>query len=346
MPIEYESCYSSSKLIERLEKLQQESYIFRGQSDASWSVIPNAFRKASLKEFEENFPARLDCLQWPESSEINQIVIAHLGKPIQDLLQPYALQHRRLSKYIIYLMQYNYAITQYYSNLILRGEINEQQLPEEIQNLLRNMPAEHWAEKNTFITGVNQILLTATPYFDIKTSALLNEPFLEQQVTSYDETWPQHYGFRSAAVDWSKDLHVALYFANHKHIDSDLNVQSEQSKDMIQVHTEMPDETPSHFAIFCYKEINDQDNPIKIMAPDNWNENRNAQAQKGLFTYFTEPFSFFLREGQLPCLEDYRKTNKFALIKLTLEPTKKDRANIKQLLLSKNINKNTIFPKQ
>ena len=134
-----------------------------------------------------------------------------------------------------------------------------------------------------------------------------NVPRYEKKLTGYDETWPQHYGFPSAAIDWSKDLHVALYFANHKDIDSDL--------------TEMPDETPSHFAIFCYKEINDQNSPIKAMEPDNWIENRNAQAQQGLFTYFTEPFLFFLREGRLPCIEDYRKNNMFMLTRLILEPT-------------------------
>ncbi len=59
-------------------------------------------------------------------------------------------------------------------------------------------------------------LNTGTPLFDIKTHKILNEPCLEQALTGYDKTWPQHYGHPIAALDWSKDPFVALYFANQR----------------------------------------------------------------------------------------------------------------------------------
>jgi len=188
---------------------------------------------------------------------------------------------------------------------------------------------------------LKRVLLNLFPGID-SNGDKLTESYLEQQLTGYDETWPQHYGFPTAALDWSRDPFIALYLANREYIDSDLSAKTEQSEvRAILPYKEIP---TCRFVILGYKEIDGQNSPVEIKEPDSWIENRNAQAQKGLFTYFTEPISFFLREERFPCIEDYSSTDRFMLTKLILDPTGKDRTNIKQLLLSKNINKYTMFP--
>jgi len=138
MPINSSYCCSLDALIKKLEDLQQDGYVFRGQSSKHMHkpTFPYAFRPDSLKKFEENFPSK-DYPQWLMSHEANTAVISYWRLPIEELPVAYKRLYKRLSQCLLRLMQYNYFITEYYSVQENDGKFKRQQLRTHVQNLLK-----------------------------------------------------------------------------------------------------------------------------------------------------------------------------------------------------------------
>nr|WP_244941051.1 FRG domain-containing protein [Legionella sainthelensi] len=105
-------------------------------------------------------------------------------------------------------------------------------------------------------------------------------------MTGYDETWPQHYSFPSAALDWTMSPAIALHFATRN-----LKLTAEYKQ--------------SFLSICCYKQIIEKDSPVKIIERHSLKSNERAIRQEGLFTYSTESCTFYMNNDTWPPIEAY-----------------------------------------
>lgn len=167
---------SIDALIEELEILRSSGvYIFRGQTNAFFNLIPSAFRQTTIKKWEEEFPVSPYQRDWYNSKEIlNTIKLLtkqnQINEPILKLL-----------KLNTYVMQYNYFLAKYISN-------NQDQFDDHTLENHRLRPAVYWAEKTTFENFFWHRLNQALTLTDVRFGSVLQAGSIEEILTGYDDS--------------------------------------------------------------------------------------------------------------------------------------------------------------
>ncbi|MDF2939379.1 MAG: hypothetical protein K0R66_21 [Gammaproteobacteria bacterium] len=135
-------------LINQLEQLHQEKYIFRGQRDSESKLFPNAFRSDRRRLLAKNFPITEEIIfnNWLNSPELeNCIKIQVRGAYLPKM---YALK-RLLCKWLILLFHYNH-------ELHTHIEKNKQIMPADQLQLVKERPKDYWIQKNTLLKIKNR----------------------------------------------------------------------------------------------------------------------------------------------------------------------------------------------
>lgn len=282
------------QLLDELETLQKNGFILRGHSSSKYFLQPQAFREQDKHKIVDKYPvSKAITTQWKQGGVLEKMRQWSIGQ------LPHPIITARILNYALYLLQYNYYLTQYYIQL---PPLYSSTYDQEQSNRLKG---KHLAKEQTFINFIEylypKLLTRISPAGEI-----LSKSIPPQEITGYDETWPQHYSFPSAALDWTLSVPIALHFAIRK-----LN--------------EPPSSGTKMLSICCYKQIATKNSPVKIIEKDELKTNERAVKQEGMFTYFMDPCSYYLNNGVFPSVEAYSHGNPyFTVIKRNIEINKKN----------------------
>ncbi|MDP1574368.1 MAG: FRG domain-containing protein [Coxiellaceae bacterium] len=291
-----------------IDRLRQFGFIFRGQSDSDFLLQPKVFRKKDLHKIEELFGnLAKNCVNWMKSDSYKDIVkmIRYAEDAIHypDVVIIY--------KITMFKMQYNYFLSKHV-----------ERYPSKFDDVTRKMyemkKPEYWLKEETFLCCFRHELDSSTTLISLDDKILKNGMTCEE-MAGYDESLPQHYDTPTAALDWSYDPRVALYFS-------------------------IEDLTASSFSIYAYKEIaNNRYNPIEVMYSNPGCMNERIIKQKGLFTRFRYACSYYYSHQEWPAIDFYVKSHRkgnFELIKFDLPLSYKN--DIKNLLEKNGITKKSL----
>lgn len=307
--------------IRELRQLEANgNYIFRGQCDARYLLNPKAFRPETIKQAQAAFaPDQKAGHAWFDSEEISAYPKKLLGRnPTQSELRTLF----RLKNFCLFLMRHNYFLS-------IHAHENKKNLSPIDQRMLELRNKGYWKQEETFLQLYEAYLPTLIERsigIDIIQSA---SPF--EDLAALDETVPQHYGVATTILDWSFDANVAIYYA-----------------------LELNQQNPSHMKIFALKINNDfAQPPIKQIFTNKAVENCRAERQKGTFTSFTKPCSFFVEKGLFPTIDYYHahasfvedeQKRPFILKTFTIERTPANILYLEKILKKHGINEDYLFP--
>lgn len=275
------------KLIMRLESLKNQGYIFRGQADAGWELKPNAFRGDGIAKNVELYPVAQQEIEqkWFANERIEVLCTRNLGHNKQ-----HRLVFRRILQLYIYVMQYNYALYNFFNSD--RGR----QVAPEIRSAICPRNQEWWAEEETFIHILFNTALLERWFtlYDFK-GKIIQQRTPDEILTVTDETFPQHYDIPTAALDWSFNPSVAIYFAANDGIELDQKTGLYIAK-----------RNPEFLSVFAYKQLKEtEDMDIFQMGVHPSILNERARAQEGTFTYFKNPSTFYVDNNRFPSFNDF-----------------------------------------
>lgn len=235
-------------LIARLEELSHENYVFRGQPSTFFCLIPKAFRENGIRELSENFPIRAHAFERLIKKKFDP---SNYFIPIEKLT--------------IYIMQYNYSLAQYI-------EKNLDKFDNKTKEIQKKRGLSYWLAAQTLYDIYWQLFISLMTIYDIKNN-IIKKPSSSgcEELTGFDETLPQHYAVPTAALDWTRNLYIAIYFALEN----------------------IPENT-THISVYAYKEINSsENNPLVLMESNSDCRNERVKAQEGLFIRFRERIALF-----------------------------------------------------
>jgi hypothetical protein len=261
----------AESLVKELEYLKNKGgYSFRGQRGAlNWKLIPQIFREGELvKYIKDTYQSEpiVNCLnsetfiKWFHCKELQEFVSHFLKKKIP--YQHFPLQIKRLFQLGTILLKYNYFLSIYIKN------VNDFNFDDETKRILSIHSSSDWFTKEKFIGFIQyslpQIFTITELNGDIRQKANL-----DNIITGYDQTYPQHYDFPTAALDFTFNFYVAIYFAL-------------RSRDK--------NNTSKCFSIYAYKELqNSDDSPIHILKDRAiLKNNKRATSQEGTFIFFNQ----------------------------------------------------------
>lgn len=241
-------------------------------------------------------------------------------------------------------MRYNFILANYF-------EKKSEMLFKRWKELNHSRDAVFWTKEKTFlylISNTFQYLITRSS-LDGK---VIIAPNPDESLTGIDEKIPQHYGVPTAALDFSWNPYVALFFA--------LDLVNEPETDLesgLLLAKKMPNDA-KYFSIYAYKQCEDIEKPfISIEMPnESWGKNERAKNQEGVFLYVNNPCSFYLDNDRFPSINDYddcifqkKQFAKKRCFELTQYRIKKDEnmlVAIKKALNGKKITKEFLFPQE
>ena len=319
-------------LLNQLEFLyQQDSYIFRGQFDAEDKLIPSAFRSEKINEAIGKFPIKKEEIErkWFESDALRKEISLWLKIPNFSYARGYPIN--RLLDFLVYLMRYNYSLHKYWLT-----ETNQKNICLSDKKILKPRPEEFWVTEETFLYLVSSYLpVTSTIYHLNGTIIKDAQPF--EDITGVDESFPQHYGIPTTALDWTYNPYISIYFA------LDLDNEKFHLQSELYVAKKIPAE---YFSIYAFRQISTTDSHIQIKDKNALINNQRALRQEGTFIYFVKSCSYYLQSNRFPSIESYdNNSNKsFDLIKYNLLRTDENITFLRNLLEEKGINKNYLFP--
>ncbi|CEG56959.1 FRG domain-containing protein [Legionella fallonii] len=282
------------KLIEELESLKTQEFLLRGHSSSTYFLQPQAFREQDIKKIANQFPISNELTRhWKQGEVLNKI------KPWSSGVLPNPIITDRILSYVLYLLQYNYYLTRYYQGL---NPIYSSNLDQEIATRL---PSKNLATEQAFIELAEYFYLKILTRISLG-GTIVAKAIPPQEITGYDETWPQHYSFPSAALDWTLSIPVALHFA-------------------IRSFEAPPSSGTSQLSICCFKQIDAKNSPVQVIEKSELKTNPRALRQEGLFTYFSEPCSFYIEHGTFPKIESYSLDQRhFIVLKRNIEINKQN----------------------
>ncbi len=331
-----ERIYRLDDLRRKLDSLSdQGGYIFRGQSDATWQCLPNAFRPEERARIKSSFPvSRVDVEEWRKSDLLYETVLRETKIDLRRSMAPNSLKN--YLDLIVYIMQYNYNLTVFYKD-------QPDLLPEKFAKMSRERGPEFWVEEKTFLYIVendiqNIVFLTSPGGVLIKASSP------NEDLTALEEGFPQHYGSSTAVLDFSNSFEVALFFALPK------GKYSSESDFLVAQNPPL-----RYFSLYAYKELHTSEEKVtRVLMPDHsLLANERARAQKGVFVSFRTACSFYMRRGEFPSLEDclfYYNSPKiqpcFELIKFAITCDSSVTSGIQELLQQSNISEQSLLLEQ
>lgn len=312
---------SPNDLISSLKQLQNEGFIFRGHSDGKYILQPSAYRKDSLIKLAEIYPERTNQQKWCSSAAVQETI-----KAWTNGVRPWYLE--RIFKYILHLMHYNHALQDFYST-------KESPKDENDHRLLGIFPEDHWIQQSTFEGLFDFVYRLHLPIDDLSGNQI-KEPYYIDETTGFDESWPQHYDFYTALLDWSRNPLVAIYFSL-----GSLVVETKKSERMLHVTSSIPS---SYLSIFAYKEMAQSDSmPVKIIHGSSSKNNLRLVRQEGTFTYFTRAFESFIMKGEFPSIEKCNLDG-FKLVRFNIERTPANLDFLKTYIEGYGICESFLFP--
>lgn len=330
-----EEIFDARTLIEKLELLRSErGYIFRGLPKRSYKLVANAFRPCTLNETAEKFSKSVPLYEF--ESWIREALISIDGDYKTDCSWK-SIRGTPLEKILIlciYLTQYNHKLSKYYES--------NSSLANEDKSAIENRNSNFWEMKSNFLAMVKDFFLKAQTIWDLKGTILKEECF--DDVTSLDETFPQHYGGETAALDWSYNPYIALYFALGIHNTHSSPVMACRYDPAENIYILEENFNIGHFSIVAYKQISEIGSPIIRLESSILKGNVRAERQEGTFTYFKNPCSFYKREGRFPAVEDYDAGQFFEMVRYNVQRNKQVVTFLIALLEKHNINKSYLFP--
>ncbi|MFA6037920.1 MAG: FRG domain-containing protein [Legionellales bacterium] len=256
----------ANKLISKLQALRGKEYLFRGHSDAGYWLQPKAFRPDGKKELQEKFKGS-SWKTWISSQEIQSIFGPHVDKMLAE----------RICELGLYMLQYNYTLAK-------KVESNVDNFDAKTIEKYQMQPPDFWIQKDAFVNLVQRLSLSIIGKVHLDGTVLQYSEFYEF-LTAFDESFPQHYGVPTAALDWTYDPYVALSFA-----------------------LEFIPENAKYISIWVYEKIrNSEHSPVKISHASDGCNNPRIKRQHGTFTRFDDKaFAFyFLKTGKFPRIEEY-----------------------------------------
>ena len=326
-----------SELIETLtlESLKTDA-LFRGQSDSSFRLLPNFFRPEKIEQLIDQYPSHHLMEQWIRSFGFEQAIYDELPPYNSPILTPQKilLFKSLMPIFSLYrvIMVYNYHLHKYH-------EDNFGCLITDKKSLT-SRDSTFWTKKENFIWFVKTTLprLLSISSLDGK---LIKDGIIDEDLTGIDETYPQHYDASTAALDWTYNFKIAIFFALNiwGHIDetSGLHLTSRQISNS------------NSLSIFVYEQIGGEKCPISIKPKTDLIYNERAEAQEGTFTYFSSPCSFYLKYGRFPSIDDYyhaieigKLPKTFILKKYDLPLTKSNQKWLLNYLNEHEINQKTL----
>ncbi len=308
-------------IITQLNQLQQEGFIFRGHENFKYTLTPSAFRPNTLTKMKNEFGIEDSIIdEWFKNKFIMQHINEWYLEYKRKLTPPENQTISRLLHYCLYLMRYNHSL-----NLFVQK--NPHRVSQKDRNTILERNLEFWKSEKTFQHLFSSYFPKIITRHNLDGTLLQDaNPF--EDLASVDETLPQHYDPTTAALDWTLNHNVAIYFAvGEKEI------------------------TDKFLTIYALKIHNPDSSPIHILNKSIYVENKRAERQEGTFTYFTKPCSFYLTHGSLPSINyfDQRYKNNldkstFELKEFIIERSKDNISYLKKILEQNNITKQYLFP--
>ena len=274
---------ASQRLLSGLEELKSDlgetknkSFVFRGQPDSGFELHPKAFRLKETEEASKIFPLTsrfMECFDHDRKEAISGLV----HRPFEEFTQ--SEWFHRICEITIFVMQYNYSIANYI-------QPNQEKFDEETRKLHKLNPMLYWGAEKTFQRFFYYNLSNSVGRFS-RDGTILNYTMIDDNLTGFEESRPQHYGIRTAALDFTYDPYIALFF-------------SIQDKKYIEQYK------PQNVSVYAYKQIQESGNNLIIIKHGNKQvENERIIRQKGLFISAQYPCSFYFMQKRWTSVEDY-----------------------------------------
>lgn len=310
-------------VIAQLEELTQQGFIFRGHESFRYTLTPNAFRDDTLIRMNNEFGIQDSVInEWLKHKfimqHINQWYL--LGK--RELIPSERQVVNKLLHYCLYLMRYNHSL-----NLFVQK--NPRKVSQTDRDTILERTLEYWKSEDTFHHLFSSYFPRLIRLYHLNNTLMQDaNPF--ENLASVDETLPQHYGTPTAALDWTFNYNIAIYFAvGEKEV------------------------AEKFLKIYALKIHNSDLSPIHIMDKSILIENLRAERQEGTFSYFTKPCSFYMQHGSFPSInyfDQHYKNNleqsTFELKEFIIERNKDNINYFKNLLTKKEITKEFLFPNE
>lgn len=272
------------ELIFELEKLRQLNmpYIFRGQHNSEFKLIPSAFRKDVIDKRFQEYSLVSNCNDWLTREKTRDIV---------KLLSKQDIDHfhiQRIYELALYIMQHNY----YLANHVKNDTDNFNIATVEMYQL---RPPSFWIEYRHFLDFFYYLLDRSIGRITIADSKIINYSEINEEMASYDQSLPQHYGTETTALDLTLNPLKAIFFAIR----------------------DIPN-SASHFSVFAYRELDSsKKNPIAVHHGHPGCKNPRIKLQEGLFISLKYACLYYFMNKEWPTVETFLplSQNTFELIK-------------------------------
>lgn len=300
-----------NELTLRLNLLDQKKgvYIYRGQPDKDFILIPSAFRQCVIDQRSRNFPAEKSYERWFSSKEFRELLPPQFRKKYENNLHV-----RRIKELVFYTMHYNYFFAEHVHE-------NQDQFDDETLRMYMSRDKSFWARRETFFDLFQYIFEPSIARVTLDGN-IINYSSINEELAAYDESLPQHYDTQTAAIDFTRNPYKAIYFALK-------NIPYQAT----------------HFSVYAYRQLDDSEkNPIKVQFGNEKCINSRIIPQEGLFIRFKSACLYYFDNGRWPSVEDYipLSENAFELIKFNVPHT--EAPELRRILNQKCITDSYMFP--